>query len=306
MTPTAHRPRIDGRGITLEQLRAFVFIADHGGFGRAGEELGRTQSTLSAALRRLEEDVGCRLIERRQGHVLGLTADGQQLLPAARDILLRTSRAIGALKQIPMQGRVTLGVPDDFEIGNLHGIISLCLEENPGLRVEVTAASSTVLASMAARQELDVVILKGLAGQPLVSETERVLRVEPLHWVSAGAVDFSGMDEVPLVTFPEGCVIRGCATAALAHVGRPYYLAYVSGSFDNIRSACASGLGIGLLPRSALSQDLYVLAPEDGAPSVPAIQLVLGVTRPGPLSTRFTNDIERALASCAAPPGPPR
>ncbi|MFC0269094.1 LysR family transcriptional regulator [Kushneria aurantia] len=299
MKLTAQTDRLEGRGITLEQLRAFVFIAEYGGFGRAGEELGRTQSTLSAGLRRLEEDAGCRLIERRQGHILGLTEDGRQLLPAARDILLRTNRTIGALKKTHLKGRVALGVPDDFQVANLHEIISLCLEENPGLRVEITAASSTVLSAMAAQQRLDVVILKGMAGQPLFSELERILRVEPLYWVSSGAVHFSEMDEVPLVTFPDGCVIRKCAVSALEHVGRSYYFSYVSGSFDNIRSAAASGLGIGLLPKNALSDDLYVLTPEDGAPSVPAIQLVLSVTRPGKLYKLFTSYIDRGLGSVA-------
>lgn len=299
MKLTAQVDRIEGRGITLEQLRTFVFIAEFGSFGRAGDELGRTQSTLSAGLRRLEEDVGCRLIERRQGHILGLTEDGKQLLPAARDILQRTNRAIGALKKAPMTGRVALGVPDDFEVRNLHEIISLCLEENPGLRVEITAASSTVLSAMAARQQLDVVILKGMAGQPLICESERVLRVEPLYWVSSGAAHFGEMDEVALVTFPDGCVIRRCAVSALEHVGRPYYFSYVSGSFDNIRSAAASGLGIALLPKSALSGELYVLTPDDGAPSVPAIQLVLSVTRPGKLFKAFTRYIDKALGSVA-------
>lgn len=299
MKLAAQVDRIEGRGITLEQLRAFVFIAEFGGFGRAGEELGRTQSTLSAGLRRLEEDVGCRLIERRQGHILGLTEEGRQLLPAARDILQRTNRAIGALKKDNLKGRVALGVPDDFEVRNLHGIISMCLEENPDLRVEITAASSTVLSAMAAQQRLDVVILKGMAGQPLISEAERILRVEQLYWVGSGASHFGDMDEVPLVTFPDGCVIRKCAVSALEHVGRPYYFSYVSGSFDNIRSAAASGLGIGLLPKSALSEDLYVLTPEDGAPSVPAIQLVLSVTRPGKLYKLFTSYIDRGLGSAA-------
>lgn len=288
--------RIEGRGITLEQLRTFVFIADYGGFGRAGEELGRTQSTLSAGLRRLEEDVGCRLIERRQGLILGLTQEGRQLLPAARDILQRTNRAIGALKNHRLKGRVTLGVPDDFEVRNLQRIISRCLGENTGLRVEVVAASSSVLSSMAGQQLLDVVILKGLAGQPLICDAEKVLRVEPLCWVSGAAVGVQDRQELPLVTFPDGCVIRRCAVSALEHVGRPYYFAYVSGSFENIRSAAASGLGIALLPASALSAELHVLGPEHGVPSVPAIQLVLSVMRPGELYERFSEYIEGAFA----------
>ncbi|MEQ9943297.1 hypothetical protein ABRP58_14805 [Pectobacterium aroidearum] len=80
-----------------------------------------------------------------------------------------------------MTSRVALGGPDDFEVKNLHEIISLCLEENPGLNVEIMAASSTVLSLMIGRQRLDVVILKGMAGQSLISEAERILRIESLH-----------------------------------------------------------------------------------------------------------------------------
>ncbi|GAB82742.1 Morphology and auto-aggregation control protein [Shimwellia blattae] len=287
--------RIEGRGITLEQLRAFVFIAEHRSFGSAGEALGRTQSTLSAGLRRLEEDVGCRLIERKQGHILGLTDEGRQLLPAARDILARTSRALGALSKRNMTGQIALGVPDDFETGNLNRIISLCLEENPGLKVQITSASSAVLSALAARQEIDVVITKSMAGQPLTSENDRLLWVETLHWVSAGTLNFNQPDEIPLVTFPEGCVIRHCAVAALENASRRYYFSYVSGSFNNIRSAAVSGLGIGLLPKSALTGELYELTPQDGAPSVPAIQLILSIVRPGRLNQLFSSYIERGL-----------
>lgn len=295
MALTAQLDRMAGRGITLEQLRAFVFIAEYGSFGAAGEALGRTQSTLSAGLRRLEEDIGCRLIERKQGHILGLTGEGRVLLPAARDILARTSRAIGALNKRDLQGQITLGVPEDIEISNLHSIVSLCLAENPGLRVKITAASSPVLTAMAARQLLDIIITKGIAGQPLVAESDRILRVETLHWVSAAVPDFSALDEVPLVTFPEGCVIRHAAVTALEQVGRRYYFSYVSGAFNNIHSAAATGLGIALLPKSALSDDLHVLTPEDGAPSVPAIQLVMSITRPGKLYRLFAGYIDRGL-----------
>lgn len=296
MNLTTKMDRIEERSVTLEQLRTFVFIAEHGSFVSAGEKLGRTQSTLSASLRRLEMVVGCRLIERRQGLFLGLTEDGQQLLPAAYDILKRTNVAIGALKKVHLKGHVVLGVPDDFHMANLHKIISLCLEENPGLRVEIISASSTVLSAMAAQQQLDVVILKSLAGQPLTSKLERVLNVEPLHWMSSNAIQhFSEMKEVPLVTFPDGCVLRKCAMTTLEDIKQPYYLSYVSGSFDNIRRAVVSGLGISLLPRSSLSDDLHILTQEGGAPPVPAIQLVINVTRSGKLYKFFSRYINQNI-----------
>lgn len=286
---------LKGRGITLEQLRAFVTVAQYGGFGRASDVLARTQSTLSVGLKRLEEDIGCRLIERRQGHVIGLTEEGRRLLPAARDILQRTSRAINSLKTSSLEGKVALGVPDDFAVGNLHRVISLCLEDNPGLRVEVTAASSTVLSRMAEQQLLDVVILKGLAGQPVVSNAEQVIQVEPLYWVSSGALHFDDLRDIPLVTFLDGCVIRNSAITALNGVGRSHYFAYVSGSFDNIKKAVISGLGVGILPKSALSEELCVLSEANGVPNLPSIQLVLSASQSSELYEQFARYLSRSL-----------
>ncbi|WP_447529381.1 LysR family transcriptional regulator [Vreelandella sp. TE19] len=286
---------LNGRGITLEQLRAFVSVAQYGGFGRASEALARTQSTLSVGLKRLEEEVGCRLIERRQGQVMGLTEEGRRLLPAARDILHRTSRAVNSLKASRLEGKISLGVPDDFAVSNLHKVISLCLEENPGLRVEVTAASSAVLSAMTEKQQLDMVILKGIAGQPVVSKTEQVIQVEPLFWVSAGAVHFDEMDDIALATFMDGCVIRNSAVTALKSVGRSHYFSYVSGSFDNVKKAVISGLGVGILPQSALTEELCVLSEANGVPDLPSIQLVLSVSNASELHERFARYVSRSL-----------
>jgi DNA-binding transcriptional LysR family regulator len=50
--------------VTLAQLRAFVALADRGGFTAAGEHLVMTQSAVSHALRGLEQEIGCRLLFR--------------------------------------------------------------------------------------------------------------------------------------------------------------------------------------------------------------------------------------------------
>ena len=282
-----------GRGVTLEQLRAFVFIAEQGCFGRAGEILGRTQSTLSASLKRLEEEIGCRLINRRQGHILGLTDEGRMLLPAARDILVRMTRAMQSIKTPLLSGKITFGVPDDFCTSELHKIIVLCLLENPGLRIEVTSAASATLAKLFEQMKLDIVILKEVAGQPIVTGLEAVLCIEPLYWVSGIGTQFHYLREIPLVTFPSGCVIRKCATEALERVGKAYYCSYTSGSFENIKSAAKDGIGIALLPENTLTDDLRVITSEQGAPDVPAIQWVLRATSQRPQYQRFAQYLQR-------------
>jgi hypothetical protein len=54
-----------------------VVIADSGGISAAANRLGRTQSAVSLQIKRLEEAIGQSLLERRQGRVVGHTADGR-------------------------------------------------------------------------------------------------------------------------------------------------------------------------------------------------------------------------------------
>ncbi|WP_340613482.1 LysR family transcriptional regulator [Xenorhabdus thailandensis] len=288
--------RFDGRSITLEQLRAFVFVATHGGFAKAGEELGRTQSTLSFSIKRLEDDIGCRLIDRRQGSIIGLTHEGKQLLPAAKEILSRMTQALQLVKKLQLRGKITLGVPNDFSITKLHKAISYCLTEHPELKIEITAASSPVLSALLENQQLDMAITKEIAGQPINTNDKSILLIESLHWVASKHLYFSELPEIPLVIFPDGCIIRQYAIKTLEHVNKPYFFSYVSSSFENIKSAIAHGLGIGLLPRSALTNEQCILSSEHGVPSIPAIQLVLNVAVQSDLHTLFANYLRFSLS----------
>nr|WP_244175652.1 hypothetical protein [Xenorhabdus vietnamensis] len=90
--------------------------------------------------------------------------------------------------------------------------------------------------------------------------------------------------------------MRQCAIKALEHVGKPYFFAYVSASFENVKSAIEHGLGIGLLPRNSLNDALYVLSSEHGVPSTPTIQLVLHVAAQGELYSLFADYLRRSLS----------
>ena len=72
----------------LEQLRAFVAVAETGSFTRAAEGLYTSHSSISRAVSALERDLGVTLIER-DNRVVGLTKAGEILLNGARDLLER-------------------------------------------------------------------------------------------------------------------------------------------------------------------------------------------------------------------------
>ena len=68
------------------QLRAFTVLARTGSFTRTAQELHLTQSAISYAMKALEEEIGCRLLDR-MGKSVVLTQAGEQLLARAEKIL---------------------------------------------------------------------------------------------------------------------------------------------------------------------------------------------------------------------------
>jgi len=72
--------------IELRHLRYFVALADAGSFTHAAEQMFIAQPTLSQQIRRLEELVGTRLLQRRR-EGLQLTRAGAVLLDASRAVL---------------------------------------------------------------------------------------------------------------------------------------------------------------------------------------------------------------------------
>lgn len=80
--------------VTLEQWRAFQAVVDEGGFSQAARVLNRSQSAVSHAVARLQEQLGVRLL-RIEGRKAMLTDTGQEMLHRSR-LLLQEASAIEA------------------------------------------------------------------------------------------------------------------------------------------------------------------------------------------------------------------
>ena len=87
---------VSAPNLDLDLLRCFVTISEVGSFTRAGDRLGRTQSTISLQVKRLEEQLG-RTLFARTPRSLSLTDDGKRLLGPARQLLRLNDAAIAEL-----------------------------------------------------------------------------------------------------------------------------------------------------------------------------------------------------------------
>ncbi|MDB6026625.1 MAG: LysR family transcriptional regulator [Verrucomicrobiales bacterium] len=91
------------------QLRAFMILARTGSFTRAAKELFLSQSAVSHAMKALEQEVGCRLLDR-VGKKVALTQAGEQLLHHAEKILNEMQLARTALEHLGKWGQARLRI----------------------------------------------------------------------------------------------------------------------------------------------------------------------------------------------------
>ncbi|MBS0254429.1 MAG: LysR family transcriptional regulator [Proteobacteria bacterium] len=280
------------RTFDLDLLRCFVTIAETGSFTRAGERLGRTQSTISLQVRRLEEMLG-RAVFDRSPRALALTAEGERLLGPARQLLRLNDATLATMFEPEMAGKVRLGVPEDFATAHLPDVLAAFAKAHPLVELEVTCDLTLNLLGTFHAGGFDLVLVKREPSSPL--EGVRVWR-EPLVWVARDQQAVVGLDPVPLVVSPEPCVYRKRAIDALGAMGRRWRIAYTSTSLAGSQSAVNAGLGITVLPREMVPPYLVAITEDAELPPLYDTEIAL-IEAPGLSSTahRLAQHIVAAL-----------
>ena len=150
------------RPLDLDAVQAFIRIAELGSFTRAAEVMQTTQAAVSLKLKRLEERLGWRLLERTPRYVQ-LSAQGAAFLEHARELVAVHDRALAACVE-PRQ-RLTLGISDHVAGPELPALIARMNAQDPQLLIEIRIGSSGDLLQSFDRRELDSVIVRLHAGR---------------------------------------------------------------------------------------------------------------------------------------------
>ncbi|WP_376097549.1 LysR family transcriptional regulator [Roseomonas sp. CCTCC AB2023176] len=241
--------------LDLDLLRAFVAVAERGGFTAATAALGLTQSAISLKIRRLEDLLGQRVLDRTSRSV-ALTPQGETLLAYARRMLALNEEAVRRMVAPPVTGRLRLGVADHFVPRSLTPLLARFAREYPGIRLEVEVGRSHDLRRARDEGALDLVLGKRRDG-----ETEgTVLWTEPVVWASAPGWSVPEGRPVPLAMLPQGCMFRDRALTALARAGIAFEVTYTSPSLLGVAAAAQAGLGATVMGASGLPDGLVPLA----------------------------------------------
>ena len=276
-------------------LRSFIAVVDCASFTRAAQRLHLTQSTVSQQIRRLEESLGCKLLDREQRRVLA-TPEGEQLLAYARRILVLHEEARDVLFNQKSEGVLRLGVPEDFAAERLMPVLSQFGLEHPGVRLEVTSGLGPQLMGLYRHGGFDLLLVKQMgAGDDCLASWP-----EPMCWVDSRSTPALGRDPLPLVTFPAGGLYRNEMLHHLETGGWHWRINYSSASLASVCAAVAAGLGISLLPRRVISPEHQVLGASSGLPDIQGVFLALygqsGLSHAGQLLQCQLTELCEALA----------
>lgn len=289
---------LSDRNINTDLLRTFVTVVECGGFSPAATRLMRGQSAVSLQIKRLEERLGVRLLERSPRHV-ALTAQGERVLEQARRIIALSEELVARVREPELRGLVRLGAPEDFATSHLPQVLARFARSHPRVALEVTCELTLELLERFQAGGLDLALIKR---EPQGPDTGTRVWREPLVWV--GQSRERAMEQtdaragpLPLVVSPRPCVYRKRATTALDAAGHPWRIAYTCASLAGNHAAVRAGLGLSVLPKNMVPGDLSVLDENTfGLPALADTEVALieapSIDAP---ARRLREDIIRAL-----------
>ncbi|MDB4942202.1 MAG: LysR family transcriptional regulator [Labilithrix sp.] len=151
-------------GVTLDQLRVLVAVADAGTFSAAARDLGRAQSGISQAMAGLEALVGFKVWDRAERSVV-LTARGHTVVSAARRVLGEVDRLRDIAKGLETghAERLALCVDAVFPPRGLVALARAMQEAFPALELRIETDTMAAVGARVARRDCDVGIATPLA-----------------------------------------------------------------------------------------------------------------------------------------------
>lgn len=183
-----------------KKLEALLMAVDLGGFTKAAEVLGYTQSGLTHMMNSLEKEVGFTLLERGRSGVR-LTEEGERIAPAVREFLQANARLDSVIEQVASSRTEIIRVSAYASIAMhwLPGIIQRFREECPDVDVDIRMADHVdVPYELLAQGKMDAI----LVSPQDEGQYEWVhLADDPMFAVLPRDFDTQGMTAFPLAAF---------------------------------------------------------------------------------------------------------
>ena len=245
--------------MNLKDLKYLVALADTGHFGKAAERTFVSQPTLSAQLKKLEDYLGVKLVERQPKNVQ-LTEVGKQVVVRARRMLDESDEIIALARNNtdPFAGKLKLGLIPTIGPYLLPRVMQKLRKALPQLGLMLYEHQTEPLLKRLRDGEIDLGILalpiaqEGLESRTLYEEAF-TLAVPNQHPLSAKTtVKLQDLKGQTLLLLEDGHCLRDQALEVCSRIDVKEAEDFRATSLETLRQMVVAGLGVTLLPETAV------------------------------------------------------
>jgi LysR family carnitine catabolism transcriptional activator len=243
--------------LNLRQLEAFVLLARLGGFSRAADQLHLTQAGLSILIRRLEERLNARLVERTT-RSMALTPAGHQVLPIAERMLAdaQSILACGRGMTPDQAGRISLGLAPQLAGTVLPEVLKAFRDDYPRVSVVFRECVNEEIVGRIYAREIDFGLGFGiqtnteLDSQTLTHDTLAVAFPPGHPLARKRIVRWKDLLAYPVITLTVGSTMRTLTENVFLAAGQALLPAYEATNTITALALAREGLGVAVVPTS--------------------------------------------------------
>jgi LysR family hydrogen peroxide-inducible transcriptional activator len=246
--------------MTFNELRYVVAVAQERSFGRAAQRCFVSQPALSVAIQKLEEELGAQLFERAKSEIT-VTPVGERIVEQAQKVLEEAAR----IRDMAQAGRnQLLGV---FHLGAIHTVapylfpdlIPALHERAPDMPLEIEENMTEYLETALKSGRVDAAIIAlpfdppGVASDFLYEEPFQVVVPRRHPWARRKSIAPAELTGEHTILLNVGHCFRDQVLDSCPELNRAAAAVTRTNSLETIRNMVASGLGVSVLPRDALT-----------------------------------------------------
>lgn len=257
------------KALDIGAVQAFVLTADLKSFTRAAEAMDTTQSAVSLKIKRLEDGLGRRLLERTP-RLVRLSADGSAFLEPARSLVAAHHGAVGSFGI--EQRRLIVGISHHIVGGELPLLLRRMSGAEPSLVLEMRVATSREVLDEFDRGVIDAAIVLSHDNRRRGGET---ILAESFGWMAAPDFDHHPGTPLRLATQAEPCSVRSMAIDALKGAGILWTEVFVGGGIATTGAAVSAGLAVAALGHRVAPAGTIDVGAKFDLPPLPLRDVVL-------------------------------
>jgi DNA-binding transcriptional LysR family regulator len=248
----------------LQQLKVFRSAAKSGGFTRASEQLGLSQSTVSQHIKQLEDELGCSLF-LRSGKKIYSSEAGKLLYTYADRIFTELKNAEMSVRELSAmkRGTIRLGVGATTLTYQLPKVLGEYKRRYPDIELIVTTSTTELLLQQVSSQTVDLAIVMQISDNPsnllitpLESE-ELVLILSAEHPMARkNTLDPGDLESLPFILYERHSVMQKLIESFFVQMKISPKVTMELENIEAIKSLVSAGLGASIVPVCSVSQSL--------------------------------------------------